>query len=114
MKIYIAAPYPLRDKAQGIKRQLEFCGHTITSRWLTEDQTGMSDRNARGDLEDIAAADLLLALHPEDWHDRGTGGRHVEFGYALALGKQIVLLGRRTNNFHHLQCVRVIDRVEDL
>lgn len=94
-------------------QRLEAAGHVITSRWLKAPDE-MSDAFAREDLADVARADLLLAYHPGGWHDKGTGGRHVEFGYALALGKQVVLLGKRTNIFHHLACVRVIDRLEDL
>jgi nucleoside 2-deoxyribosyltransferase len=114
MKIYIAAPYPLKKQAVHLKHRLESMGWTVTSRWLVEEQRGMSNDHARGDLEDVAAADVLLAFHPEEWHTRGTGGRHVEFGYALALGKQMVLLGQPTNNFHYLDYIRVIDCVEDL
>jgi len=114
MKIYIAAPYPIRQQAIQAKEYLERHGHIVTSRWLIEEQTGMSHQHAQGDLEDVAAAQLLLALHPEGWHNKGTGGRHVELGYALALGKQIVVIGQRTNNFHYLDCVRVIELLEDL
>ncbi len=31
---------------------------------------------------------------------KGSGGRHVEFGYALAKGKPIVLVGPQRNVFH--------------
>lgn len=114
MKIYIAAPYPLREEARRIMILLESAGHHVTSRWIVEDQVGMSHEHATHDLEDVARADLLLAVHQEAWHNRGTGGRHVEFGYALALGIPVVLWGQRTNNFHHLNHVRVIERLEDL
>jgi len=94
-------------------RRLELRGHEITSRWLKAPDE-MNDNYAREDLQDVADAEMLLALHPDGWEDRGTGGRHVEFGYALALGKQVVLVGKRSNIFHHLDCVRVIERVEEL
>jgi hypothetical protein len=30
----------------------------------------------------------------------GRGGRHVEFGYAMALGKRLIVVGHRENLFH--------------
>lgn len=69
---------------------------------------------ARQDLADVDAADTLLAFNPVGWENVGTGGRHVEFGYAVARGKQIVLYGVRSNIFHHLSQVRVITTVEEL
>lgn len=93
--------------------QLESLGHVITSRWLTQlDENG--DEWARNDLADVDAADVLLAMNPVDWERGGTGGRHVELGYAIAREKQVVLWGRRSNIFHHLSSVRVIERLEDL
>lgn len=108
MKIYIAAPYPYRDEAIQVKNLLEAEGHTITSRWLIEEDE-MCDKDARKDLEDIRAAEALLAINPPEWANRGTGGRHVELGYALALGKIIVLAGARTSMFHFISDVQVLD-----
>lgn len=113
MKIYIAAPYPTRDAAIAAMHQLEALGHMITSRWLKAPDE-LADEHARKDLADVAEADALIALNPAGWEDIGTGGRHVELGYALALDKQIVLVGRRSNIFHYLSHVRVIERLEDL
>jgi len=39
------------------------------------------------------------------------GGRHVEFGLALAQGKHLILVGQPENVFHHLPQVRVIPEV---
>lgn len=113
MKIYVASPYELIDKARGVSQYLESQGIEVTSRWLAG-ENGDKSLWAQNDLDDVARADLLLALNPEEYRNKGTGGRHVELGYALALGKQIVLVGVRTNVFHHLACVRVIERVKEL
>jgi nucleoside 2-deoxyribosyltransferase len=113
MKIYIAGAYPLRDAAIDVMQILEARGHVVTSRWLKAPDE-LCDEHARKDLDDVAEADLLLALNADGWENKGTGGRHVEFGYALALHKQIVLVGRRSNIFHHLNVVSVIDSLEDL
>jgi nucleoside 2-deoxyribosyltransferase len=112
-KVYIAAPYPIRISAIALKEHLERRGVTVTSRWLISDGVE-SDEFAEEDLEDVRAADVLIAFNPPDWAQLGTGGRHVEFGYALALGKPIVLFGVRSNIFHHLSRVRLAADVEDL
>ena len=113
--VYIAAPFELRKEAIRVKWWLiKKRKYVVTSSWLREDCIGVDDEHARLDLSDVARADILLALNPIEFANKGTGGRHVELGYALALGKQIVLVGVRTNVFHHLDCVRVIERIEDL
>ncbi len=104
LRIYIAAPFKEQVLARGVMRQLEAHGYEITSTWLKEDDQ-LDDATARLDLADVARADVLLALNPQGYANSGTGGRHIEFGYALALGKQIVLVGDRTNLFHHLSSV---------
>lgn len=49
------------------------------------------------DLADLDAADMLL-IFPSAEH--GTG-HHVEFGYALAAGKRVVVVGERPGIFYH-------------
>lgn len=110
---YIAAPYSERELAIATMRRLEVQGVEVTSRWLKVLDT-LSDEHAQNDLDDVARAAVLVALNPEGWGEKGTGGRHIEFGYALALGKPILLVGARTNIFHYLRGVNVIDDTEDL
>lgn len=112
-KAYVAAPYELRVEAQLTRLKLEAKGYGVTSRWLTvldEDSPEM----AEVDIEDIEAANELVLVNPEHFRRTGTGGRHVEVGYALALGKKITIVGVRSNLFHMLPSVRVVDRLEDL
>lgn len=111
MKVYIAAPYQLRADAIRAKHQLQVQGFDVTSTWLTLPDKN-SDAFARQDLDDIAAADAVVALNPPGWENRGTGGRHVEFGYALGLGKHVVLVGVRSNIFHHLTQAHLCDTVD--
>lgn len=113
MTIYIAAPFDLHTVATHVMQWLESQGHTVTSSWLRGHE-GLDDAHARLDLADVARADTLLLINPEGWERSGTGGRHVELGYALRMGKQIVVLGVRSNIFHYLDCVRIIERIEDL
>jgi nucleoside 2-deoxyribosyltransferase len=111
VRIYIAAPYPTRDEAMALMRKLEALGHTVTSRWLKAPDE-LDDDSARKDLADVAEADVLLAVNDAEWANSGTGGRHVELGYALALGKRVVLVGARSNIFHYLTSVHVVESVD--
>lgn len=111
MKVYLAAPYPLREQMCNTADTLRAAGHTITSRWLLGDE--LTHQAAQMDLDDVYAADVLIAVNPVGWETIGTGGRHAEFGYALALGKKIILVGLRSNVFHYLESVIVVDSIYD-
>jgi hypothetical protein len=120
MRVYIAAPYPWRDNAIAQMRQVEAAGFEVTSTWLRAVDTE-NDVHARLDLADVARADVLVAINPPAFHNAGTGGRHVELGYAIALAKTIVLVGAPSNIFHHLSdvvhvpdCSRIVEALEAL
>jgi hypothetical protein len=66
-------------------------------------------RYAVEDLADVAAAHAVVVMSPTAWLNSGSGGRHVEVGYALGLGMPIVLLGVRGTVFHYLKQVRAVD-----
>lgn len=106
--VYIAAPFELRAEAQALMVKLEREGFVVTSQWLRIDDMPDSDGAARLDLEDIDRAHALVLLNPEGWRTTGTGGRHSEFGYAYAQGKQLFVVGVRTNVFHYLSNVQVV------
>lgn len=107
LNVYIAAPFPLKCEAVALKAVLEGLGHSVTSTWLRIDDMPDTDAAARLDLSDVARADVLLALNPFGWEVKGTGGRHAELGAALILDKPVVLLGVRSNVFHHHSNVEV-------
>jgi len=54
------------------------------------------------DGDDVAAAQLLIAFTEAPRSVRSRGGRHVEYGIALALRKPVWLVGPRENVFHAL------------
>jgi nucleoside 2-deoxyribosyltransferase len=112
-KVYIAAPSQLQLKCRSVKRSLELHGHKVTSRWIDHNDLyspsfEVQQAGAIVDLEDVAEADILLAFNPDEFRNSGTGGRHVELGYAIALKKPILLIGERTNVFHYHPLVTFI------
>jgi hypothetical protein len=113
MTVYIAGPYQTKAECRAIAETLEGAGYEVTSRWLYDSQED-SEEAAIVDIVDIERAGALLLYHPAEWAGRGTGGRHVEFGYALARGKRLVILGRAASNvFHLLSAVERVDTVEE-
>lgn len=107
MKVYIAAPYPMKLEAEVIWHSLERLGHDVVSGWLWRKDDN-SDLTARLDLAEIDLCDALVALNLGGWEERGTGGRHVELGYALGKNKRVFLIGERTNLFHwHSNVVQI-------
>lgn len=117
MKIYLASRYSRREELCGYRAVLEADGHTITSRWLNGnhqiDDQGLSVqateservRFAVEDWDDLMAADCCISFTEIPRSERTRGGRHVEFGAALAAGKQCIVIGPRENVFHCLPWV---------
>lgn len=123
MKAYVAAPFEERLLAMEILQVLEYANIDVVSSWLYVDADtrpiGLmapheQSKAALRDLEEIQAADIVVVLGSRDYAHAGTGGRHVELGFALGIGKPVFLLGDRTNIFHHLPAVRRILPSESL
>lgn len=127
MKIYLCSRYSRRDEMREVRAVLARAGHEVTSRWLDtewneterEGQVYSSaappeyrQQYAVADLEDVAAADCLIAF-TEPPRSGGRGGRHVEFGAALALGKRVVAIGFRENLFCHHPAVEFFEFAGD-
>jgi nucleoside 2-deoxyribosyltransferase len=113
MKVYLAARFSRLPELNRYRAELEAAGITVTSRWLlgghewvgTPDEQIPRERLARfaaEDLEDIDAADVLLCFTESPRSGPARGGRHVEFGYALAKRKPVIVVGHIENVFYAL------------
>lgn len=129
-RVYLAARYSRLEEMNGYAEQLRAEGHEVPARWLTgihnlegearatakTVETEMVSmplavrRFAEEDLEDLLASDVLVCFteHPRAKISRG--GRHVEFGVALAFGKRLIVIGPRENVFHTLEEVERFDQ----
>ena len=129
MIIYLAARYSRRLELCGYRTQLAEHGIKVAARWLdgahqlgndgmplTEEgerrfEDGdpsadhLRDKFARDDLEDVLAADLLVAFTEQPRTGASRGGRHVELGIAIGAGKRIAIVGPRENIFCWLEQV---------
>lgn len=124
MKVYLAAPYALRNVLrQSYLPMLIGAGHTSVTSWLNEQApitagtTGsaadVADLQAQAhvdqDIADILLADALVLvtwsqaalLDPRAVAHPNSGGRHVETGIALAMRTPVVVWGTEPENIFH-------------
>ncbi len=111
--VYLAGRFSRRDEFNGYAKTLRVAGFRVDARWLVENHEWYGEHDAaaieaargfaRDDLEDVARADAVLVFtEPPNPGGRNRGGRHVEFGIALGLGKDIYVVGSPENVFHNL------------
>jgi hypothetical protein len=118
MKVYIAARFSRRPEAYAIATALQKEGHEIVCAWvlrhethtmppglLPEAEDAERQRYALEDLTDMVQAEWCVSLMDEP-RGNGRGGRHVEFGFMLANGALMTIIGPRETVFHHLPHVQ--------
>ena len=126
--IYLAARYGRREELCGYREQLRALGHIVTSRWLDgahqiyqgqplgrdyeraveeghAETVPLRGHFAAEDLADVMAADTLVSFTERPRAEASRGGRHVEYGIALALALRVIVVGHRENVFHCLPAV---------
>ena len=106
--IYVCARMDDLPRVRIPAAQLEARGHVIVSRWLTEGNSTLSHLEiSRMDLEDLRRATWVIL---DNITEGRSGGRCVEFGYALGLShaawdgrhRRISLVGPARNVFDSL------------
>ena len=69
---------------------------------------------AQEDYDDLCSADCVISFTEEPrTMSNSRGGRHVEHGMAIALGKRVIVVGHRENIFHCLPQVEFFPTWED-
>lgn len=110
MKFYFAAPWEYGPQLLPLVDCLKDTKHTVTSTWLTIPTETRSKNSLEAadyafvDLADVDACNMLVLFNPKDYPM--TPGRNIEFGYALAKGKALGLIGDRKGVFQHLPQIR--------
>lgn len=122
INVYISAPSELRGRARWMRNSLKLSGINVISRWLDEpdgefknvpDDKSQAGPLALKNLEDINQCGVLIAINPEEYRHKGSGGRHVELGFALAHELGIVIYGERTGIFHYLPGILHVEEPGD-
>ena len=123
MKIYLAGRYGRREELCTYAEDLRAIGHSVDASWLLGDSqahTGAAEVEAAeistpmvagpfalDDYNDVWVADMLIAFSETARSAFSSrGGRHVEFGMALATRKKMIVVGPRENIFHTLPWVQ--------
>jgi hypothetical protein len=116
--VYLAARYSRHGEMRQVRDKLRPLGYEVTSRWIDMHGGNLTESlvpeklnaepeacwpYAKIDLDDIWAADVVISFTSAD--GGGKGGRHVEFGFALGLGKHLVIVGPFEHVFHTLPLV---------
>ena len=113
-EIYLASRYSRYEEMARYADQLAVLGFNVTSRWIHGSHqisdSGLSEqakeseriRFAQEDWDDLMRAHTVISFTEQPRSSNSRGGRHVEFGAALALGKRCIVVGPRENVFHCL------------
>lgn len=122
MKLFVASHSQLI--AHKVMARLEASGHVVTARWITSDakfHRGVdaytdAERTAIAvmDEEDVRQATDGVILIAEPPGQTVPGGKHVETGMALALGRPVYVIGRKENIFHWHPAVRIFGDLDAL
>lgn len=113
-KAYLAAKFSRREEMESYVPLFNDMGYDVIARWVFGGEDGLTREDiAKLDLDDVAAADtLIIFTHPRREPQTG-GGRFVEMGYAIALGKEIIVIGHHENVFTSAKGVKVYDTLTD-
>ena len=116
----------MNKELRGYADQLEHHGHVVTSRWISGEHEALDSEllspiNRRlaqkffeDDMQDLLVADALIAFTEPADSGFSRGGRHVEFGIALAAGLRLFVVGPRENLFYLASRVRHYWTFEEL
>lgn len=112
IRIYLASSFGRKEELSEYEKKIISLGFESSSQWLKESvppDSKLSNvsseylvQNGKRDLEDIRKSEILILFSASPLVPVPRGGHHVEFGYALALNKKIVVVGPKQNIFHYL------------
>lgn len=143
MKIYLAARYSRREELAAYREELKALGHDVQARWLDgkhqlsdagtpigdhgealvegvgDGSTNVANAELRtkfalDDWEDVNAAELVINFTELPRSKANRGGRHVEYGIALANKARVIVVGYRENIFHWLPQVEFVETWEQV
>ena len=102
-KIYLAARYDRKDEIEKIAEQLS-TDFIIVSTWHDKQDKPLVPiewlrRSAWNDYLELQSAEIVVVFTDGE---RCSGGKHTEFGLALAWGIPILLVGQREQVFHYM------------
>ncbi len=132
-RVYLAARYDRQQEMKALAETLEATGQfEVTARWIqgnhempqyvgqrpvadpTSEEERITKIIAEEDLIDLLLADTVISFTEKRDVGYNRGGRHVEFGIALAARKRLIIVGPRENVFHWLDEVEHVRDIPEL
>lgn len=121
MNVYLSAPRNQHARMRAIASALMERGHVVTSRWPwfnRWDKNGYGCQMAGWCLDELKEAECLVCFAGPDWgsgpDQKADGAYLVEFGYALATGLRLIMVGGSCNYFLELGQVEHVPDVRAL
>ena len=107
--VFLSSRYSRREEMREIRDRIHTLGHKVQSRWI---DAGVMEPVVAAimDKQDAEQSDIVISFTGGGRH----GGRHVEFGIGIALGKLSAVVGEREHVFHHLPGVYHFTTIEEL
>lgn len=118
MKIYISAAREEKHKAAELAAELHRAGHTIADKWYELDLPPTDEgeewltaaRIARRQIDAIEDSDLLVYFSPPIGMGRGC---HIELGFAMGLGIETHIIGKRPLRSNFEECATRYDDAQE-
>lgn len=122
--IYIAASFPYKYRALEFKDFLHSVGYAVSSGWIQKAKGYDTDEDpeekkqrliaaSADDFAEVRACDTFVMFTEGKYAEQTTsGGRHAEFGMAVAHNKKIVLIGPLENVHHYSPSIKNVSYEE--
>ena len=105
MIVYLASSFrQTKEQMRQCAASLAVAGVRVTSRWIYSTAHGdpLDKPDACTDIAAECLADVDAADTVVYFTEHGSTGKHIEFGYALARSKRIVVVGNPSSVFQFL------------
>jgi nucleoside 2-deoxyribosyltransferase len=124
LRVYVAARYARKNEMKMIASAIKEAGAILSTDWFNEaadpniDLDAVSDDHceaiAERDLNEMRQSDLCISFTEDPKACFKRGGRHNEFGFCLALGIPLWVVGPRETVYHYLPWVEVFDNAQQM
>lgn len=105
MKVFISASK--RETAAALASHVELMGYEIVSSWINDGSGLIDDDEVRRAFTDIDECDVYIVIN-----DLNTNGKYIEFGYAYAKRKGLIVYGKPLARAHKF--AEVCDNLKQL
>src|SRR5438046_559340 len=96
--IYIAAAFKLGPYVDSMRPRIRAVGWTLLSSWAIPHIVTGTDDAAILDYHEVAACDVLAVLPDTEQFHASRGGKWVEMGIALGMGKTVICVDSDKRN----------------